>query len=259
MDVIAFIKRVPDTAEADAIKISTSGKNIESAGLTYKINNWDEYVLESAAQLKEKLGGTFTAVTVGPKDWDDDLRRALAMGADKAIRIDADVTDFQPLEVAVMLNAVTKSLPFDLLLFGAQSEDFGSGQLGVMVAEMLGIPHASLITRLEPEGQIVSINRELEAGTTESYMIELPALLTIQTGINQPRYISLAGIRRAMKIEIQVLQLSDIGLSLDKTASNFNLEKLEIPVKSKKTELISGSTTESAEKLAKILQNTGVV
>lgn len=258
MDTIAFIKRVPDTSEADVIKIDASGRNIEKAGLTFKINNWDEYVLETAAQLKEKLGGIFTAVTVGHKDWDDVLRRALALGADKAIRIDEDVSSIEPNAVALILKAFIKPLPFDLVLLGAQSEDFGSGQLGVTVAEMLGIPHAALVVGMEAGEKLFRIHRELEAGTLESYTIELPALLTIQTGINQPRYISLGGIRRAMKMEIQVMSLSDIGLSREGIVQKLKLEKLELPPKGKKAELISGSPGESAAKLAKILQSSGI-
>ena len=168
MDIIVFIKRVPDASEADAIKIDASGMDIERAGLTFKINNWDEYVLEAAAQLKEKLGGTFTAVTVGNKDWNDVLRRALAMGADKAIRIDEDVSSLEPNAVALILKAVIKPLRFDLVLLGAQSEDFGSGQLGVMVAEMVGIPHAALVVGMEPGEKNLRIRRELEEGTLES-------------------------------------------------------------------------------------------
>ncbi|MDD5288169.1 MAG: electron transfer flavoprotein subunit beta/FixA family protein [Dehalococcoidales bacterium] len=258
MDILAFIKRVPDTSEADAIKIDASGKSIEKPGLTFKINNWDEYVLETAAQLKEKTGGTFTAVTVGNKDWDDVLRRALAMGADKAIRIYDDVSSIEPYTVAVILKAFIKQQHFDLILFGAQSEDFGSGQLGAMVAEMIDIPHATLVTGLEVEEKRVRINRELEAGTLESYVIELPALLTIQTGINQPRYISLGGIRRAMKMEIQAISLNDLDLSLETITPKVKLGKLELPPKGKKAELISGLPGESAEKLAKILQSAGV-
>lgn len=258
MDTIVFIKRVPDTSEGDVIKITDSGKSIDKTGLNFKINTWDEYVLETAAQLKEKRGGTFTAITVGTKDWDDVLRRALAMGADKAIRIDMDVTDLEPYAVAIILREVIKPLQFDLLLFGAQSEDFGSGQLGVTVAEMLDIPHASLVTSLEIEEKFVSVNRELEAGVMESYHIKLPALLTIQTGINQPRYISLAGIKRAMKMDIQLIQMSELSISPEEIAPKIKLEKLEVPVETKQAELITGLPAESSEKLAKILQNSGV-
>lgn len=258
MNIIACVKRVPDTSGADTIRIDASGRSIEKSDLVFKINDWDEYVLETAAQLKEKRGGTFTAITVGPREWDDVLRRALAMGADNAIRIDEDVVNLDPYPVARILAEAIQDFPHDLVLFGAQSEDFGSGQLGGMVAEMLDLPHATLVVSVEAEEKEVRIKREVEAGAIEAYSIELPALLTIQTGINQPRYISLGGIRRAMKMELRVRPLSDLGLSLAGLAQMLKLEKLELPQRGKRVEMISGSPKESAEKLAKVLHNAGI-
>lgn len=256
VDIIVCIKRVPDTA--DIVKINASRKDIEKDGLSFKINDWDDYALEAAVQLKEKQGGSITAVTVGPEEWDDVLRRALAMGADKAIRVDQDMVTADCYAVAKILEAIIRTLSCDLILFGAQSEDFGCGQLGVMVAEMLGIPHAALVVSLQVEDGRARVNRELEAGMLESYTIELPALLTIQTGINRPRYISLGGIKRAMSKELQVISLSDSGLSLDTLAPQVKLERLELPPRGKETELISGSPEETADRLARILQNSGV-
>ncbi len=258
MDIVACIKRVPDTSEVDVIKIDASQKDIEKDRLVFKINDWDEYVLEEAVQLREKLGGTLTAVTVGHNDWDDVLRRALAMGADTGIRIDQDVSAEDTHVVAKILKTVIQQIPHDLVLFGAQSEDFGSGQLGAMVAEMLDIPHATLVVGLEAEEKRVRVNRELEAGTLESYTIELPALLTIHTGINQPRYISLGGIKRAMKKELQVMSLSDLQLSPDALNPMVRLEKLELPPKGEGAELITGAPGEAAEQLTKILKDTGI-
>jgi electron transfer flavoprotein beta subunit len=180
------------------------------------------------------------------------------MGADNAIRIDQDVSADDPHAVAVILEKVIQRLSYDLVLFGAQSEDFGSGQLGGMVAEVLGIPHATLVTGLEAEEKKVHVNRELEAGTLQSYTIGLPALLTIHTGINQPRYISLAGIRRAMQKELQVMSLNDLGLSPDALAPVVRLEKLELPPKGKEAEFISGTPDEASEKLVKILKDAGI-
>ena len=258
MDIIACIKRVPDTSETDAIKIDNSQRDIEKSGLAFKINDWDEYVLEAAVQSKEKLGGTLTAVTVGPQEWSDILRRALAMGADTGIRIDHDVASKDPHIVALILKAVIQRLPYDLVLFGAQSEDFGSGQLGAMVAEMLGIPHATLVVSLEAGDSKVHISRELEAGTLESYTIELPALLTIHTGINKPRYISLGGIKKAMQKELQVMSPDDLGLSADMLVPMVKLERLELPSKGKGAELITGTPEEAAEQLAKTLKEAGI-
>jgi len=258
MDIVACIKRIPDTSEADTMKIDASQMGIERGSSVFKINDWDEYVLETAVQLKERTGGSLTAVTVGPKEWDDVLRRALAMGADRAIRVDQDMVAADCQAVAVVLAAVTRSLPYDLVLFGAQSEDFGCGQLGVMVAEMLGVPHAALVVGLQEEERKVRVDRELEAGILESYTIELPALLTIQTGTNRPRYISLGGIKRAMKKELQVMSPGELGLTAEMLAPQVKLERLEFPPRGKEAVLIPGSPEESVEQLAGILQNAGI-
>ncbi|GAH94698.1 unnamed protein product, partial [marine sediment metagenome] len=184
----------------------------------------DEYALEAAVQLKEKLGGTVTAVTVGPKEWDDVLRRALAMGADRAIRIDEDVVTADSHVVARILEALLRNLPYALILFGAQSEDFGSGQLGVMVAEMLGIPHATLVVSLQVKEGEVRVSRELEGGVLELYSLKLPALLTVQTGINRPRYVSFASIKKAREKELKVMSLGELGLSPETLAPLIMLE-----------------------------------
>jgi electron transfer flavoprotein beta subunit len=259
MDVVVCIKRVPDTSVMDSLEIDASQKEIEKRGLVFKMNDWDEYVLETAAQTREKMGGTFTAITAGPKDWDGILRRALAMGADRAIRVDEDLIAAEPHDVARILTRVIEGLSYDLILFGAQSEDFNCGQLGCMVAEMLGIPHAAMIVGLEVKEKSVWVKRELEAGAFEAYTMELPTLLTIQTGINQPRYLSLSAIRRVMKTELQIMSLDDIGISQGETAQRVKLERLELPPRGKRAEIISGSPEESAEKLARILQNAGML
>lgn len=260
MDIVTCIKQVPDTSKMDIVKIDDSQKEIDKEGLVYKINEWDEYVLETAAQVKEKLGGTLTAITVGAKDWDEVLRKALAMGADRAIRIDEDVTAADPYDVARILAKAIEGLDYDLILFGAQSEDFNSGQLGGMVAEMLGLSHAAMVVELDiDQGNTIKIKRELEAGAFEAYTVELPTLLTTQTGINQPRYLSISAIRRAMKGELQTTPLKDMGISLEEKTPMIKLERIEFPPEGKKAEMISGSPEESAEKLANILKNEGII
>ena len=259
MDIVVCIKQVLDTSEAvDVVEIDANGKDIKKETLISKINNWDEYALEEAIQLKEKLGGTVTVITVGPNEWDNLLRRALAMGADKAIRIDEDVAATDAYAVAKILKAVISSLSYDLVMFGAQSEDIGSGQLGVMVAEMLGIPHASLVVKLETQENEVRVRRELEGGLLELYTLKLPALLTIQTGINQPRYISFALVRKARDKEVKVIPIDELNLSREVLTPIAKLEKLEVALGGKEAELISGTTEEAAAKLATILKDSGV-
>ncbi len=260
MDIVVAIKQVPDTSEAvDVVEIDASGRDINKEALVSKINDWDEYALEEAVQLKQKLGGTVTAVTVGASEWDDILRRALAMGADRAIRIDEDAASMDSNTVAKILTAVIIHLPYDLVIFGAQSEDFGSGQLGCMVAEMLDIPHATLVVSLQMDEGEVRVSRELEGGALELYTLKLPALLTIQTGINRPRYVSFASIKKAREKELKVISLNELGLSRDALTPLVILEKLELTPTGKKAELISGSAEETAGKLAMILNDSGVI
>jgi len=196
---------------------------------------------------------------VGASEWDDILRRALAMGADRAIRIDEDAASMDSNTVAKILTAVIIHLPYDLVIFGAQSEDFGSGQLGCMVAEMLDIPHATLVVSLQMDEGEVRVSRELEGGALELYTLKLPALLTIQTGINRPRYVSFASIKKAREKELKVISLNELGLSRDALTPLVILEKLELTPTGKKAELISGSAEETAGKLAMILNDSGVI
>ena len=256
MDIVACIKRVPDIP--DFVEIDASGKDIKRERLLFKINDWDEYVVEEATQLKEKLGGTFTAITIGPEEDDDILRRALALGADRAIRINEDVTTADSYVVAKILAALIKDLPHDLVLFGMQSEDIGSGQLGPMVAEILGIPHAIGIRRLDVEDGEAKVGRELEGSTLELYTLKLPALLTIQTGINQPRYPSILGIRKAKNKELKVMTLDELGISHDALTPMVKLEKLDLPTSDKEVKMISGSPEETADKLVTIIRDLGV-
>jgi len=259
MNIIVAIKQVPDTSEVvDVVEIDDSGRSIREGRLVAKINDWDEYSVTEAVRLKQELGGMVTVITVGPDAWDETLRRALAIGADNAIRIDSDVSSEDPYIVAVILKTVIQRLPHDLLLFGAQSEDFGSGQLGAMVAEMLDVPHATLVTSVEAKEKTVKINRELEAGTLETYTIKLPALLTIQSGINRPRYISFSNIRKARAKELKVMSLDQLGLSQEILKPKVKLEKLELPPAGEKAELITGAPEETAEKLAQILKEAGI-
>jgi electron transfer flavoprotein beta subunit len=256
MDIVACIKRVPDLP--DFVKINASGQDIERERLIFKINDWDEYVVEEATQLKEKLGGTFTAITVGLEACDDVLRRALAIGADRAIRVNEDVDTADSYVVAEILATLIKGIPHDLVMLGMQSEDLGRGQLGPMVAGMLGLPHAVGVKRLEMGDGEVKVSRELEGGTLEVYTIKLPALLTIQTGINQPRYPSILGIRRARNKELKVTTVEELGIARDRLTPMLKLEKLDFPPISKEAQIVSGSAEEVADKLATILKDLGV-
>lgn len=262
MDIIVCVKHVPETAEAD-LKIAENGKEIETSNLVFDINEWDDYALEEAILLKEKLGGSVTAITVGSKDADSTLRKCLARGADKAIRLtDEAFKGSDGYATAKILHAVIKNLSFDLILTGTQAGDDGYAQVGPVLAELLGIPHATMVKKIELSGKLARVHRELEGGLGEVLEIELPALLAVQTGINEPRYVSIMGIRKAMKREIEVLGLRELGLreeDVGEAGSWIKVERLFIPPAEKEAEIIGGTPEEIASRIAEILKARGLI
>lgn len=262
LNIIVCVKHVPETAEAE-LKIDSTGKNIEKTGLVYDINEWDDYALEEAVQLKEKQGGTVTAITVGPEDSDSTLRKCLARGADKAIRLtDPKFADSDGYAIAKILNSQIKTLPYDLILTGMQAGDDGSAMVGLVLAELLKIPHASMVKKIELGEGLAKVNRELEGGLEEQVEIQLPALLSIQTGINEPRYVSIMGIRKAMQKEIKVLGLADTGLTendVGPPGSWTRIEKLYVPPVEKQAEFLTGNPDEIAMKITEILKSKGLI
>jgi len=262
MDIIVCVKHVPETAEAD-IKIDNTGKGIEKTGLVFDINEWDDYAVEEAVRIKEKLGGTVTAITVGPEEADSTLRKCLARGADKAIRLtDPKFEGSDGYAIAKILHKAIRNLPFDLIFTGAQAGDDGYAMVGPILAEFLKIPHATMIKKIELKNGFARVNRELEGGLEEVVEVKLPAVLTVQTGINEPRYVSIMGIRKAMKKEIQVLGLVELGLNqneVGEAGSWVKIEKLYVPPVEKQAEFLKGGPEEIASKIAEILKAKGLV
>ncbi len=264
MNIIVCVKRVPETAEAD-ISIDKDGKGVVEKDLVFAINEWDNYAIEEAILLKEKLGGSVTALTLGPPESDEVLRRCLAMGADSAIRLtDAAFDGSDALATARILSQAIKGVGnFDLILAGAQAGDDGCGLVGVAMAQLLGIPHATLVTALAIEGKTATVRRELEDGLAETLKIELPALLGVQTGINEPRYVSIMGIRKARTKEIKVLGLADIGLKAEETGaagSRTKIDEMFVPRIEKMAEIVKGETSEEVSaNLVEILAKKGLI
>ena len=262
MDIIVCVKHVPDTAEAE-VKIDSTGKNIEKTGLVFDINEWDDYALEEAVRIKEKFGGTVTAITVGSEETESTLRKCLARGADQAIRLtDKAFEGSDGYAIAKILYKTIKNMHFDLILTGMQAGDDGYAIVGPTLAEMLGIPHATMVKKIELGEGKATVNRELEGGLEEKVEVKLPALLTVQTGINEPRYVSIMGIRKAMKKEIKVLGLTDIGLTekdVGEAGSWITIEKMFIPPAEKQAEFIKGSPEDVATKIAEILKARGLL
>ena len=257
MDIVVCIKRVPVTQEMD-LEIDPSLKDIKKDMLSYSINEWDNYAVEEAIRIKENHGGSVTAITVGKEEDEEILRRALAMGADSAIRIDPGDIILSPSLTSRLLFQCIKDIKYDLILTGVQADDTNDGIVGVMLAELLNLPHSSVVTGVEVLDGDIKVRVELEGGLEEVAQLRLPALLTIQTGINEPRYVSIMGIRRASKKEIKVLGIEDLGLSKDQLVSDTEIEELSLPPELEGAEIIEGSVDEIAERIIEILKEKGV-
>ena len=260
MDILVCVKRVPDTSEAEVV-IAKDERRIEEGGLVFDINEWDKYAVEEAVLLKEKLGGSVIAVVMGAEGIQITLRRCLATGVDNAIRLtDKAFEGSDATTVARILYQAIKDLKFDLVLTGVQSSDDSYAQVGPVLAEFLEIPHATLVTHIEIMDGKARVHRELEEGLEEVVEVQLPALFTIQTGINEPRYVSIMGVRKASQKEIKVLDLKGLGLKeeeVGEAGSKVKVEKLFIPPVTKESEILQGEPEEVAAKLAQILKDKG--
>jgi electron transfer flavoprotein beta subunit len=257
MDIVVCIKRVPMTQEVD-LEIDKHEKAIRTEGLAYVINDWDNYAVEEAVLLKEKLGGSVTAINVGGEDDEEVLRRALAMGADRAIRIDAGPLEPDSFVLSKLLAAVIKDLQYDLVLTGVQAEDDNCGTVGVMLAEHLDIPHAAVVTFIDPKEKDAVVRIELEGGMDELLSIQLPALMSIQTGINEPRYVSIMGIRKANKKALDVIDATELGLSDDDLTNRIMVEEVFLPPETEGAEMIEGDPSMIADSILGILTQKGV-
>lgn len=253
MNIAVCIKRVPETAEA-AVNIDSSEKRIVEDQLVFDINEADNYALEEALLLKEKTEGDITLFTVGPKKADEVIKMGLAKGATCGVRITPENLDsLDSYTIAKLLAEPIKEGNFDLVLTGCISSDAGNSQVGVTLAELLGIPHASLVINMEIEDDSATVQRELEGGLFEELKIKLPALFTIQTGINEPRYASILGIKRAAQKEIKVVE--NITVEGMKT----EIVRMYYPPAGKMAEILEGGVEEVSGKLCEILKGKGLL
>lgn len=251
------VKNVPFTQDADLV-IDASRRDIRKDNLVYGINEWDNYALEEAVRIKEQSGGTVTAVTVGHEDDEEVLRRCLAMGADEAVRVEPGGFEPDAFVIAALLAAAVKSLPHDLVLTGVQADDLNHGIVGALVAERLGLAHAAVVNGLALEAGKARVTIELEGGQEEKASIPLPALLSIQTGINEPRYVSIMGIRRASKKEIVVVDAGSLGVGGADVEPALVTEELYLPPETEGAAMLQGDAGAVAEQIIRILRDKGV-
>ncbi len=262
MDIVVCVKHVPQVSEAE-VRVTSDGRDIDRSGLVFDINEWDDYALEEALRIREERGGTVTVITVGGEESDETLRKCLAKGADNAVRItDPRINLWNPMVVARVLAAAISKLQYDLVLAGAQSSDDGYGAVGPALAGFLGIPHATIVKKVELRDGSVLVQRELEGGLEERLEIRLPALLSIQTGINEPRYVSIMGVRRAMRRPIKTMSLDELGLSpseIEDESSWIMVKELYAPPVERRAEIIEGNPEEIASKIVEILKSRGIL
>lgn len=245
MKIIVSVKQVP--ARDSALRVSASGKWLDESDLSYEMNEPDAYALEEALQLKEKLGGEVVVLCLGPQRAAQTIREALAKGADRAIHIESEggvVLD--ALATARFLAKAVEPEKPDIILTGLQSDDLGFGQTGVVLAELLGYAHATIVMEVEPQGEAVRVKRELEDGWFQNVILPLPALLTIQSGIKKLRYATLMGIKKAKTKEVKSVPAAQLGVD---AASAAKFERVYLPQRTKQSQIFSGDARQAAKQL----------
>jgi electron transfer flavoprotein beta subunit len=249
--ILVCMKQVP---QKDApLKLNEAGTWIRE-DVSYEVNEPDAYALEEALRQKEKHGGEVVVITAGPTRAQQVLREALAKGADRAIHLEDDkFVGLDALNVAKAFAASIKDEQFDLIFTGLQSDDYGYAQTGVLMAQLLGYPHATIIMQIEKNDAGIKVKRELEAGFFQFVQMPLPAVLTIQSGINKLRYATLIGIKQAKNKPLRKVTWDEVSSAVGENLQK--IEKLYIPQKTKKTEFIEGAPAEIAKKLVEKLKN----
>ncbi|MFC5133348.1 MULTISPECIES: electron transfer flavoprotein subunit beta/FixA family protein [Haloferacaceae] len=260
MKVLVTVKEVGEPDDDFEIE----GTDIAASDLEYDLNEWDDYAVEAAVQLAEAgIADEVVAVTIGPVRAEETIRMALAKGADRAVRVwdDAFEGTFADVSSKVdVLEAVVDDEEPDLVLGGVQAADTAFGATGVALAERIGFEHAAVVNDLELDADagVANVHRELEGGIEELTEVDLPAVLTVQTGLNEPRYASLRGIRQAQRKEIAVTELEDLGLSAADVESTLTLTEMYEPESESDAEIIEGDAGEAAGRLAEVLRDKGV-
>jgi electron transfer flavoprotein beta subunit len=250
MKIIVGLKQV--SARDCLLRTDASGRWIDETDLAFEINEPDAYALEAALQLKEKHGGEVVVLTVGPPRAAQSIREALAKGADRAIHIEEEnLGRWDALGIATLMARALEPEKPDLILTGLQSDDLGYGQTGVVLAELLGLPHATIIMQVEKLDGSIRVRRELEEGWFENVEIPLPALLAIQSGITKLRYATLMGIKKAKTKEIRRVEAAGLAAA---TAPAVEISRVYVPHKTKQTEILAGNAQQAAAQLVERLR-----
>ncbi|RIV28774.1 electron transfer flavoprotein beta subunit/FixA family protein [Alicyclobacillaceae bacterium I2511] len=251
MNILVCLKQTFDTEE----RIVLENGHVKEDGVRFVINPYDEYAVEEALRIKEEHDGQVTLVSVGPTRFEEAIRTALAMGADEAVLGDDPALFGDEFTISKVLAAIISQRPYDLILAGNQAVDDGSGQVSVRLAEELGIPHISMATKVEVEGNKVTVHRDAE-GDTEIVTGVLPMVITAQQGLNEPRYPSLIGIRKASKKPLTHVTVQDLKLSAEDLAGRINVLETYLPKPKEAGRVLSGELTDVVRELAEALHTT---
>jgi len=251
MKIGVCLKQVP--AQDAALRVDWDRGWVREVDTAFEANEPDTYALEEALRLKDTKGAEVVAISVGPERCAYLLKDALAKGADSAVHVlDQEAHQRDPMELAEAIAAALRGESFDLLLAGSQSADCGYGQTGIIVAALLGMPHASMAVQLELDQNHLLLVRELESGWSQRIEIRLPCVVTMQSGINRPRYATIKGIMSAKRKPIRTLAWSELPVS--STEGSQRVRKIVFPKRSQETEFLDGTPGELAQRLSDILK-----
>jgi electron transfer flavoprotein beta subunit len=250
--IVVLVKRVPDTASV--FKVGADGRSVDLSGLKFVMSPYDEHAVEAAIQLKEKLGAEVIVLSAGPPECKEVIRSALAMGADAGVHLllPGD-TGYASRGIADALAAALKTLEADLILAGKQAVDDDAAKVPERVAELLDIPHASVVARLECAATSVTVDCEVEGGQFTAEM-PLPALVTAQKGLNTPRYPTLPNIMKAKKKEIRELTPDALGISGDSLAAGMAVSAMALPRQQRLAKILDGDTAQRVKELVRALR-----
>ena len=246
--VVVCVKQV--AVLGDEVEFADAERDVDPDYLDFALNEWDSYATEEALQIRDRLGdGEVVVVTVGDEESEEAVRRCLAMGADRAVRIESEGVERDPISLARALAPVVRGESPDLVLCGVQSSDAVQAATGTALSELLDLPRVAVVTKIEWSGSgPATVNRELEGGLVDVTEVDTPALLTIQTGINEPRYATLRAIKQAEQKEIAVVEPEADG------EPAYRVRRMFVPPKGEGAEMLNGSAEAVAQRIKEIVQ-----
>jgi electron transfer flavoprotein beta subunit len=258
MKILVCLKQVP---HKDArLDVSADGTWVQDSNIKFEINEYDTFALELALRIKDAQSAEVVVATIGPDRVAQSLRTALGMGADRAVHIwDDSLSRADALGTAKALAAYAKGESFNLIVSGFMSDDANQALTGPMLAELLGIPSVTAVVKADLKGDKLEVERELEGGTLSVVGVPLPALVAVQTGINDVRYASLKGIMAAKKKPLEKKSLGDLGLAAGAVAPKVKIEKLYVPPKGQGAEILKGSVAEQTQRVVGKIKELGLL